>query len=158
MKTIYVENLLRAAMDSALPQMAQTAIGRAETNLASIVSECLSYLDALFVQFPGEVSGDPALRLQQMREAYNTSRRMIGVAHASGFPDVDVAAKSLCDVADALLTIGSTNWDPIGLHIQTMRLLRNLELASEERSRLLAGLEDLKKRFYRAAEDQDPVQ
>lgn len=152
MKTIYVDNLLAQTMSSASPQMAQTALGRAKTNLEAIAAECIAHVDDLLRQFHMHPSSDPDERLGQMRENYQLARRMIGVAHAAGLTALDMAAKSLCKTVDSLLAANDCNWEPVRLHLQTMQLLRHPDRVGDQQGTLIAALGDLRKRFEAAPE------
>lgn len=147
MKITYAKNRLGEALVNATPVMAHTAIATAESMLAAIENECLAQLDTLLAEFISAPSSDPDMRAGQIRDAYDTSRRMIGVGTAARLPALDVAAKSLCDVADGLAVRSLADWAPVRVHIDTMRLLRQPNLPERAISQLLAGLESVRTRF-----------
>jgi hypothetical protein len=95
MKITYTKNRLRDALDSAPPMMAATAVKQAEALLGEMQQECVARLDVLLATFPAGLSGDDDARRVQVREVYETSRRMIGVATVAGIPEMDIAAQSL---------------------------------------------------------------
>jgi len=147
MKITYAKNRLGEALTNASPVLAQTAVAQAEKMLAAIESQCLEQLDVLLAEFPLDASADAEIRAQQIRAAYNTARRMIGVGTAASFPALDVAAKSLCEVADGLLVRSLTDWAPVRVHVDTMRLLRQPNMPEAATSQLLAGLDSVRSRF-----------
>jgi hypothetical protein len=147
MKITYAKNSLRSALADASPVLAQTAVVQAEKMLAAIESQCLEQLDVLLAELtlvPGE---DAATRGKQIRSAYDTARRMIGIGTAARFPAMDTAAKSLCEVADGLSVRNMTDWAPVRVHIDTMRLLRQPNMPQAATEQLLAGLEAVRGRF-----------
>ena len=154
MKITYAKNRLRDAIDSAPPMMAATAIKQAEALLGEMEQECLARLDVLLAAFPQGLSGDEDARSAQMREVYDTSRRMIGVATVAGIPEMDIAARSLCEVADALLVRQKTDWEPLRVHISTMHLLRRSDIPDPAKGQLLVALESLRTKIAPATASQ----
>jgi hypothetical protein len=151
MKITYAKNQLRAALDNAPPMMASTAIKQAEALLGEMENDCLARLDVLLAAFPAGLSGDDDARSVQMREVYDTSRRMIGVATVAGIPEMDIAARSLCEVADALLVRQKSDWEPLRVHISTMHMLRRPDLPEAAKGELLVALESLRTKLSPAA-------
>ena len=154
MKITYAKNRLRDAIDSAPPMMAATAVKQAEALLGEMEQECLTRLDVLLAAFPQGLSGDEDARSAQMREAYDTSRRMIGVATVAGIPEMDIAARSLCEVTDALLVRQKTDWEPLRVHISTMHLLRRSDIPDPAKGQLLVALESLRTKIAPATASQ----
>ena len=154
MKITYAKNRLRDAIDSAPPMMAATAVKQAEALLGEMEQECLARLDVLLAAFPQGLSGDEGARSAQMREVYDTSRRMIGVATVAGIPEMDIAARSLCEVADALLVRQKTDWEPLRVHISTMHLLRRSDIPDPAKGQLLVALESLRTKIAPATASQ----
>jgi hypothetical protein len=154
MKITYAKNRLRDAIDSAPPMMAATAVKQAEALLSEMEQECLARLDVLLAAFPQGLSGDEDARSAQMREVYDTSRRMIGVATVAGIPEMDIAARSLCEVADALLVRQKTDWEPLRVHISTMHLLRRSDIPDPAKGQLLVALESLRTKIAPATASQ----
>ncbi len=154
MKITYAKNRLRDAIDSAPPMMAATAVKQAEALLGEMEQECLARLDVLLAAFPQGLSGDEDARSAQMREVYDTSRRMIGVATVAGIPEMDIAARSLCEVADALLGRQKTDWEPLRVHISTMHLLRRSDIPDPAKGQLLVALESLRTKIAPATASQ----
>lgn len=158
MKITYAKNSLRDALSSASPILAQTAVAQAEKMLAAIEDQCLAQLDALLAEFPAEAAKDAGAATTQMRAAYDTARRMIGIGTAARFPALDVAAKSLCEVADGMMTRGQSDWEPVRVHIDTMRLLRQPQLPEAAVGQVLAGLDAVRSRFaVKPPADKSPV-
>jgi hypothetical protein len=147
MKITYVKNRLRATLDDATPVMAQTSLNRAEALLAEIGEDCRKRLDELLAMFPAGLSGDAGAMRAQVREVYETARRMVGVGTVAGLPEIDVVARSLCDAADGLLIRDKLEWEPLRVHISTMTLLRRTDLPEEAKQQLLASLETLRAKF-----------
>lgn len=146
MKIYYPKNTLAAAMKAAEPLMAHTALGRAATGLAAIRNQCLAQLDellALLVALPGDVTD----MHDRLRQGYHLSRRIIGLGHVAGFPQVDMAALSLCDVIDGLLARNIADWAPVEAHVDAMRLMRHPDLPEQSIAMLLSSLDDLRVRF-----------
>jgi hypothetical protein len=151
MKITYTKNRLRDALDSAPPMMAATAVKQAEALLGEMQQECVARLDVLLAAFPAGLSGDDDARRVQVREVYETSRRMIGVATVAGIPEMDIAAQSLCEVADALLVRQKSDWEPLRVHISTMHLLRRSDIPEAAKGQLLVALESLRAKIAPAA-------
>jgi hypothetical protein len=150
MKITYVKNRLRDALDKAPPMMAATAVKQAEQLLTEIEQECVTRLDNLLAAFPPSLSGDADAMAEQIRGVYETARRMIGVATVAKIPEIDVAARSLCDVADGLLTRKKHDWEPLRVHIATMHLLRRSDLPVPAKRQMLVALETVRGRFAAA--------
>jgi len=144
MKITYAKNRLRDALDNAPPMMASMAVKQAEALLGEMQHECLARLDVLLSAFPQGLAGDEDVRRAQIRELYETSRRMIGVATVAGIPEMDIAARSLCEVADALLVRQKSDWEPLRVHISTMHLLRRPDIPEPAKGQLLVALESLR--------------
>lgn len=151
MKITYAKNRLRDALDSAPPMMAAKAVKQAEALLGEMQQECVARLDVLLAAFPAGLSGDDDARRVQVREVYETSRRMIGVATVAGIPEMDIAAQSLCEVADALLVRQKSDWEPLRVHISTMHLLRRSDIPEAAKGQLLVALESLRAKIAPAA-------
>lgn len=151
MKITYAKNRLRDALDNAPPMMASMAVKQAEALLSEMENECLARLDVLLAAFPAGLSGDDDARRVQLREVYETSRRMIGVATVAGIPEMDIAAQSLCEVADALLVRQKSDWEPLRVHISTMHLLRRSDVSEAAKGQLLVALESLRAKIAPAA-------
>jgi len=147
MKITYAKNRLGEALTSASPVLAQTAVAQAQKMLAAIEGQCLEQLDVLLAELPHAGAEDAETCAQQIRTAYDTARRMIGVGTAANYPALDRAAKSLCEVADGLMVRNLADWAPVRVHIDTMRLLRQPNLPEPATAQLLAGLESVRSRF-----------
>jgi hypothetical protein len=57
------------------------------------------------------------------KEILTQTDHIVTMAATFGMDDFECAAKSLCDVADGILTRGSDDAAPILVHVQTLRLL-----------------------------------
>lgn len=144
MKITYAKNRLRDALDAAAPVMAQTSLNRANDLLAEMQDDCLKHLDGLIAEFPSGPGADPAASI---RKAYDTARRMIGVGTVAKLPEIDIAARSLCDAADGLMHRQKTDWEPVRVHIDAIHLMRRPDMPEVARQQLLVGLEALRGRF-----------
>lgn len=151
MKTYYPKNTLREALIAAEPMLAQTGLGRAETALRSIKDECLAHLDELLRDMDPTPDGRGDA-VERLRHAYERARRMIGLGAVTDYPQLDTAARSLCDVADGILSRSQPDWAPIRAHIDAMLLMRQHALPPEATRELLASLETLRARFAYPAE------
>ncbi len=147
MKITYAKNRLGEALADAPPVMAHMAIAQAEKMVAAIEGQCLEQLDLLLAALQLEAPADAETCSKQIRNAYDTSRRMIGIGTAARYPALDVAAKSLCEVADGLMVRNQADWAPIRIHIDTMRLLRQPGMPEAASAQLLLGLESMRSRF-----------
>lgn len=146
MKIYYPKNTLAAAMKAAEPLMAQTALGRAETGLAAIRGQCLAQLDEMLVELAAVAGTTPDVR-ERLKRGYHLSRRIIGLGHVAGYPHVDMAALSLCDVADGLIARNIVDWAPVEAHVDAMRLMRHPDLPEQAIQMLLSSLDELRARF-----------
>lgn len=146
MKVYYPKNTLAAAMKAAEPQMAQTALGRAESGLATIRDQCLEQLDEMLASLSALAVAAPDVR-ERLKQGYQLSRRIIGLGHVAGFPKIDAAALGLCDVADGLIARNIADWAPVEAHIGAMRLMRRPDLPEQAAEVLLSGLDALRVRF-----------
>jgi hypothetical protein len=72
-------------------------------------------------------------------EIYDNASAIIDTAGLFGFDAVGEAAYALCDLVDALNEQGRWDASAVQVHVETLRLLRNLDTPAE-RDRLLAGL------------------
>lgn len=150
MKIFYPKNTLAIAMKAAEPMLAQTALGRAETGLAAIRSQCLAQLDELLAELDAPADAGVDVR-GRLKRTYDASRRIIGLGHVAGFPQIDMGALSLCDVADGILAREQVDWAPIAAHIDAMRLMRHPDLPNSAITMLLESLDTLRERFSFAA-------
>jgi hypothetical protein len=64
---------------------------------------------------------------------------------------MDIAAQSLCEVADALLVRQKSDWEPLRVHISTMHLLRRPDIPEAAKGQLLVALEGLRTKMSPAA-------
>lgn len=150
-------NTLRNALDTARPKLAQQAIEQAEANLARMSGECLTYIDGLLDELESlsAPSGDK-WGADAMRRSYELALRFIGPASLAGLPQLEHAAKSLCDLADVLAERGRNDRQPVRVHVEAMRLLRLPEAAAAG-GELIEGLEQVKLRFMRLAGEDGPI-
>jgi hypothetical protein len=147
MKITYAKNTLGEALAAAPAQMAKTALVRAEDMLAKITDDCIARIDVLLAEFPRSVGRDTAEITRHIYEAYETSRKMIGIGTIAGLPEMDTVATSLCDVADGLMIRGLTDWEPLRVHVDVMDLMRRADLPPAGKQQLIASLGSVRERF-----------
>ena len=150
-------NRLDAALSSARPLLAQRAIERATQNLAHLGDECAAYVDQLLGSLR-ELFDLYVVdrRADALADMYQLSLRFIGAASLAGCADLEVAAKSLCDVIDGMLERGETEPEPIRVHIEAMRMLRHPAALGGAGTELLAGLQRVRVRFAMSSDATSP--
>lgn len=146
MKTYYPKNTLAEALQAAEPMLAQTALAQAEAGLANIRDECVAHLDGLQAQLES-LKGKTEGARERVRSAYELSRQIIGLGQVVGVPQLDDAARGLCDVADGIMHREAADWAPVEAHIDAMRLMRHPSLDQGGVSILLESLNGLRRKF-----------
>lgn len=103
------------------------AVQRAETNLEGLqeagwvqLDDGLAAMDKIFARYGDRFDGD------LIAEHYGEAVRLIGLPSLCGLDALENAAHSLCDLLDRLSTTGRWDRDGVQVHIQALRLLRNL--------------------------------
>lgn len=89
--------------------------------------------------------------------ACDIARRFIGTASQAGLPDLDAAARSLCQVANDMIACDRHEPEPIRAHAEAMRLLRLPEALGRNLPELLDGLRLVREGFMGPAARQAPV-
>ncbi|MDP1618237.1 hypothetical protein [Phenylobacterium sp.] len=124
------------------------AVEKAEANLDGLQAEAWPQLDAGLAQVEaifrryGETFEDALLA-----EHYEAAVRLIGLPSLCGLDALENAAHSLCDLLDRLRTTGKLDRDGVGVHIQALRLLRNLPAESGDVAEpVLDGLRRVRER------------
>lgn len=80
----------------------------------------LAQMDALFARYGDTFDRD------LVAEHYGVAVNLIGLPSLCGLDALENAAHSLCDLLDRLGTTGRWDRDGVQVHIQALRLLRNL--------------------------------
>lgn len=141
-------NHLAIALSAAAPRSVRRGIERAATNLKTLAGECaahvdreLALLEAAIAEWPAEVDDDFAQRL------YQSGVRIIGAADVAGMPQVDRAARSLCDVVDGQWTAKEWVREPVAVHVSAMRLMTMMKKPGPEADIMLAGLLEVRRKY-----------
>jgi hypothetical protein len=93
---------------------------RAESD--SVIESSISQLEALLPT----AAKDGAFTQASMREVLRLCDQIVTLAGAFGYATLDIASKSLCDVADGLLRSNRFDISPIRVHVQAMRMVAPL--------------------------------
>jgi hypothetical protein len=141
-------NRLADKLQKASPRTTQECLQKAGENLQQITGACanhaheaLSVLEAGLAAWPGEPDN------AYLESLYQMSMRIVGVASVAGLPDLDRAAKSLCDVVDGLIAKSLWERDPIEVHVAAMRLLKEPAALGGGAGAVVDGLLQVRKRF-----------
>jgi len=159
-KYISPPNLLAEALDLAAPQLAERAISAAEENLAAMADTCRSRIESLLHDIDAmtvAVQNDDFNAT--VLKTYFLAVKLVGLGRPAGYPDLDVAAKSLCDVLDGLMVAGLPDVrfpTLVTVHTSAMRQLREPAILAEGAADLLSGLRALRSRFA-VRPDEDSV-
>jgi hypothetical protein len=150
-KYITPPNLLAQALDLAGPQAAERAIEQAQENLSGMTDECRSRIKGLLREIDdiATIAQDGEFRVTLL-STYTLAVKVVGLGTPAGFPEMDIAAKSLCDVLDGLMVADRP--DPrfqtlVMVHTNTMRQLSDPARLGEAAAALLMGLSALRSRF-----------
>jgi hypothetical protein len=107
---------------------------------------------------------DPAnkgkLTDDQMVLVLRGADQIVTLAGTFGYAALDVAARSLCDVADGLLQARMHDIEPIAVHVQSLRIVApgGPKLSEENVVKILEELAKVNKHFnFAALGDQDEV-
>lgn len=148
LRRYFPSNQLSIALAKAPPRTVRECLNQANENLRHISAACLAHLDtgldlleATMAEWPG--SADP----DYLQGLYQQSLRLIGTGTVAGLPEIDRAARSLCDVLDGLITRGLWEKGPVEVHIASLRLLRSPQSLGAGVDAILEGLHHVRKRF-----------
>jgi hypothetical protein len=140
-------NRLAGALQDGTNRTLREGIRAADRNLTYIAGDCLQHveeaiarLEQLIADWPADGGSD------RLQEFYGISLSIIGVASVVDLPQIDVAAKSLCDVLDGMITRGIEFREPVAVHVGAMRLLRNITNPTDSQH-VIDGLLKVRKRF-----------
>ncbi len=141
-------NLLARKLLSAAPQSTQIAMKKAEQNLAAIADTCLEEVDTnlsnverLLGMWPAEPD------VGYMSLLYEQGLRIYGVASVAGLPWLDEATYGFCDLVDSQIVNSAWSREPIAVHVASMRLLRQRDMAEANARAILDGLAHVRRRF-----------
>jgi hypothetical protein len=106
-------------------------IGLETTNYAMTSIEAIAY-----------AAKNGRLETEGMQNVLRQADHIVTMAATFGFAGLEEAAKSLCDVADGLLSRGLSDAAPVIVHVQSMRLMMpgGAELGEAEVAYILAEL------------------
>jgi hypothetical protein len=148
LKVFHPPNRLALALHAAAPRSVRRGLAEAEANLKTLAGECAAHVDreltaleAAILEWPEEIDDTYAERL------YQPGVRIIGAADVAGMPQVDSAARSMCDVLDGQWTRRVWVRDAIAVHINAMRLMTQLKDPGKEADLILAGLLDVRRKY-----------
>lgn len=125
------------------------AIRRAADNLKTLGPECRAEVAAVLDQIEASFARFPAERDEAaLSDLYAITGRSIGTASVADLQGFDVALLSLCNLLDHLRTHGRWDRDAIGVHVQALRLLLNVEGPAEGLAEpILSGLSKVTRRY-----------
>lgn len=125
------------------------ALSEAEEGLAGLKGPCLEAIDKMMAAMNGHLADlcGPN-RMQASKQLYNDVNGVIGLATAAGFPEMDRAAYSLCDLLDRMQETRNWDIDAVRVHVQALHLLRQpaaLEGGASVRQ-ILLGLKQVREK------------
>lgn len=123
------------------------ALGEAEEGLAGLQVPCLEAIDkALASMSVGLETLNKDKRADASLALYKEVNAVIGLATAAGYPEMDRAAYSLCDLLDRMQESNCLDIEAIRVHVQALHLLRQPEALGGEASvrRILLGLKQVR--------------
>ena len=129
------------------------AVAAAEANLEAVRGPALERLDAVLAQMDacaGAVEGYDAAAFDLL---YRLSNEIVGVAGVFGYAPMGEAAYSLCDLLDVSRAAGTWRAAAVGVHLRTLRLLRQQGGPAADPAAcqaLLEGLRQLSQQLRRA--------
>lgn len=146
-KVFFPPNRLGEALAAARPMNAQHGIAKSLENIRMLGNECLTHMDALIGDLDTRLEAcDGPLGDEALTDLYSIAVRMIGIGYVLDLPEIDAAARSLCDLIDDLSSHPAPSQGPVRVHIDALRLLRQRP-APSVRLELLTGLERLRKHY-----------
>lgn len=128
--------------------MAKDALANADAALEPLRAPSLAALDAALGEIEARFGPAAANRGgEDFEDLYALTLKILDVANFAG-PGLDHAAASLCTLVDAMGEAGAWRWEAVDVHLNALRLLRNMgaKLPDEHRRSLLQGLQKVSKR------------
>lgn len=124
------------------------AVERATSNLEGLqeaggeqLDAGLAQMDLIFARYGDAFDGD------LIAEHYGVAVGLIGLPSLCGLDALENAAHSLCDLLDRLGTTGRWDREGVQVHIQALRLLRNLPAGTDAvAAPVLDGLRKVRER------------
>jgi len=122
------------------------AVGAASASLEAMRAESENAIRAALAGLEAIVltrGAGATLDADGMTAVLKHGDQVVTLAGMFGFPALDTAARSLCDLADGLLRAGHYDRAPIAVHVQTMHLLAPgsiIALSPEHAAQMLAEL------------------
>lgn len=129
------------------PRLAASDSDPARTGLAQLTILGLERLDALLLDLETVAAPAGAWTRARTEAARRIAAGFVGLASQAGLPDLENAARSLCEVADGLIEQDHHVREPVRVHVEAMRLLRLPEALGRNIPELLAGLAMVRQRF-----------
>lgn len=120
------------------------AVAAAEANLESVRDAALERLDAILVEMDACAAAAPGCEAAAVDTLYRLSNEVVGVAGVFGYPHMGEAAYSLCDLLDASRAAEAWRASAVGVHLRTLRLLRQQGGPSADATTCQAILEGLR--------------
>lgn len=123
--------------------MAKDALAAAEAGVETLRESTMAALD----EHLGEIErrfgkGNPDRASESFEALYHLASKTIDVSIFVADAGIDKAATSLCGLADSCSEQGAWRWDAVDVHLNAMKLLRQVgaELPAEQRDAMLQGL------------------
>lgn len=117
-------NPLAALIDKPGGLRVSEAVAAAEANLESVRDAALERLDAILAEMDACAAAVPGYAAATVDALYRLSNEIVGVAGVFGYPHMGEAAYSLCDLLDASRASETWRASAVGVHLRTLRLLR----------------------------------
>jgi hypothetical protein len=129
--------------------LAKDALVNADTALEPLRAPSLAVLDAALTEIEARfgLAAAATRNSEDFETLYTLTLKILDVANFAG-PGVDHAAASLCTLVDAQAEAGAWRWEAVDVHLNALRLLRNLgaKLPDAHRRSLLEGLQKVSQR------------
>ncbi len=143
-RVIYPRNRLADMIDRSEGVSIADALARAHDNLESVREECGAAIDQMVGDLRAMVERlEPAPSDDSLRQMYELSNEIVGVAATLDLRDVSRAAYSLCELIDRHRTRGTWSQRSARVHIEALQLLREPGGNAAGRESILSGLEQV---------------
>ena len=120
------------------------AIAKAMAGMETLRETCMEAIESAILSMETALykPGHKTLTTGEMAEVLKLGDRIVNLAGTFGCLRLEIAAKSLCDVASGLIGLKLYDAPPILVHVQALRLLspRNTEISDEASDLVLAEL------------------
>lgn len=144
----FPRNRLAAVISNTSPRVIRECIEQAESNLKLIAGDCAAHIETSLCRLEHNLSGWPTHPdAEYLASLYEPCLSMIGSATVAGLPDLDQAAKSLCDVLDGFWATSTWERDPVQVHIASMRLLQQPAALGAAATQVLEGLQKVRSKY-----------